>query len=476
MSVFRPRSFLQLVLLGFVLVTLPLIIATINAAFSVGRLADQSQQAVHDAVQVTQSSRMLVEHLINQERYARQYHVLGDVSLFDTYITAHQHLVSLTSDMARLPLDDYQQRQLDILIRKENDLFEKLQLNPRESEESQDAITEFASLNEIAQSILSQGNDLINRQLDSVQSAAVKAQRMLVWQALAVIPGTLLFATIFVTLISRPIRQIRRAIRQLGEGDFTTEVAISGPRDLEALGQGLDWLRTRLLDLEQAKGKFLGQVSHELKTPLAAMREGVELLAEGVVGKINSSQLEIVEILQAKTRHLQSLIENLINFSMAHARSAVLSRQQVPLHHLLKDVETDHKPSILAKGVDLDLSSSEVIVPGDREQLRIVIDNLLSNTVKYSPDGGTIRVLLQRQTDHAILDVIDSGPGLSSADQDMIFEAFYQGKAPVGNATIKGNGLGLAIARDYIIAHDGTIEAITDQPIGAHFRITLPLR
>ena len=101
MSVFRPRSFLQLVLLGFVLVTLPLIIATIHTTWTVGRLADQSQQAVRDAVQVTQSSRLLLEHIIDTERYARQYHVLDDAGLFDAYATAHQRLVSLTSDMSR---------------------------------------------------------------------------------------------------------------------------------------------------------------------------------------------------------------------------------------------------------------------------------------------------------------------------------------------------------------------------------------
>ncbi|HEY7711613.1 MAG TPA: histidine kinase, partial [Candidatus Entotheonella sp.] len=229
MSAFRPRSFLQLVLLGFALVTLPLIIATINATLSVGHLADQSQQAVQDAVQVTQSSRLLVEHLIDTERYARQYHVLGDASLFDTYATAHQHLASLTSDMSRLPLNDYQQRQLNILIAKEHAVFETLKEYARKSVESEKAIAEFSSLTALARAILSQSNQMIDRQLDSMQQAAVQAQRILVWQALAVIPGTILFTTIFATLISRPIRQIRQAIRCLGEGDFSTAVTITGP-------------------------------------------------------------------------------------------------------------------------------------------------------------------------------------------------------------------------------------------------------
>ena len=355
-------------------------------------------------------------------------------------------------------------------------MFATLEESPRESVESEKAIAEFSSLTELARAILLQSNKMINRQLDSMQRAGVQAQQILVWQALAVILGTILFATIFITLISRPIRQIRQAIRQLGKGDFSTEIAIAGPRDLETLGHGLDWLRCRLFELEQAKRKFLGQVSHELKTPLTAMREGVELLAEGVVGQLNPQQLEIVRILQDKTRHLQELIENLLNFSMAHARTAALSRQPVSLNRLLNEVATDHKPAMLAKDLEIDLSSSEVSILGDDEKLRIVIDNLFSNAVKYSPDGGRIHVSLQRQDNCAVLDVVDTGPGLDETDKDKIFEAFFQGASPSGGSALKGNGLGLAIAREYLSAHEGTIELVDDLPSGAHFRVTLPMR
>jgi two-component system sensor histidine kinase GlrK len=204
------------------------------------------------------------------------------------------------------------------------------------------------------------------------------------------------------------------------------------------------------------------------------MREGAELLAEGVVGQVNAQQLEIIQILQDKTRRLQELIENLLNFSMAHARNAALSRQSVPLHRLLDEVATDHKPVMLAKDMVLDLSSSEILVFGDDEKLRAVIDNLFSNAVKYSPEGGTIQVSLQRQDDCAVLDVVDAGPGLDDTDKDKIFEAFYQGEIRSEGSVMQGNGLGLAIVREYLSAHEGTIELLDHLPGGAHFRVTLP--
>jgi two-component system sensor histidine kinase GlrK len=475
MAVYRPKSFLQLVLIGFSLVTLPLIVAIVHATISVDRLADQSQRAVHNAVQVTQSSRMLVEQLIAMERQGRQYQVLGDAVLLQAYTTAHEQFQSFATRMASLPLDAFQQRQLRVLVSKEREVFETLRTQPRDSVQSEKAAAEFVSLTELARSILSQSNQLIDREIEVMQTAAGKAQRTLVWQTLALIPGTLLFATIFVTLISRPIRQIDYAIRCLGDGDFASNIAIAGSRDLENLGSGLNWLRLRLLELEEAKRKFLGRVSHELKTPLTAIREGVELLAEEVVGTLNYQQHEIVTILQQKSTHLQRLIENLLNFSMAQARSVSLIRKPVLLHRLLEDVAVDHKPVMIAKEVTLELRSSEVLVWGDDAKLRAVIDNLMSNALKYSPDGGKIRVTLHRNNHCAVLDVMDSGPGISPTEKDRVFEAFYQGQRCEGGH-IEGSGLGLSIAREYIVVHQGTIELVDDVSQGAHFRVTLPVQ
>ena len=233
MAVYRPKSFLQLVLLGFSLVTLPLILSIVSATLYVDRLADTSQQAVHNAVEVTQSGRALLDHLLAMERHARQYRVLGDESLLQTYATMHKEFEATAAHMATLPLDEYQQQQLRILVEKEQGIFSVIYNVPPTSVQSEKATGEFVALTRLAESILAKGNQFIDRELDSMQAAAVKAQRVLVWQALALIPGTMLFATIFVTLISRPIKQIRHAIRRLGDADFASPITISGPRDLQ---------------------------------------------------------------------------------------------------------------------------------------------------------------------------------------------------------------------------------------------------
>jgi two-component system sensor histidine kinase GlrK len=256
-------------------------------------------------------------------------------------------------------------------------------------------------------------------------------------------------------------------------GEFGTAIQISGPHDLQYLGQRLNWLRGRLRQLEDEKRKFLQHVSHELKTPLTALREGTALLEEGVVGELNEAQHEIVEILEQNGTQLQKLIEDLLNFHLAEARLAALDLQPLALERMLEEVVNDHKLAMRAKDIEVQLVTVPVMVRGDREKLRVVMDNLVSNAVKYSPRDGTIRAVLTHEAGHVVLDISDNGPGIADEDKPRVFEAFYQGAAAY-QGHVKGSGLGLAIAREYVAAHHGQLEIVDDVSQGAHFRLTLP--
>jgi two-component system sensor histidine kinase GlrK len=448
-------------------------VAIVNAIVYVNRLVEQSQQTVVYAVEITAGSRMLAEQLVVMERSARQFQVLGDAALFQVYAETHQKYQETAEKLWTLPLDEYQKNQLKVLIEKEFNIFEALRITPRDGKQMAKAILEFAALTELATSLVSRSSMLIDRETQVMRQTAVKAQRVLWWQALALVPGAAIFVVVFVRLISRPIRQIDLAIRRLGDGDFISAVAVTGPRDLEYLGERLNWLRQRLFDLEEEKQKFLRHVSHELKTPLAAIREGAELLTDGVVGSLNNDQSEIARILEAQSKHLQKLIEDLLNFSMMQEKHTIFDIKPIRLDQLIEEVSIDHKPIIMAKKIDLVLLIQEVIVYGDYEKLRIVIDNLLSNAVKFSPEEGEIMMSLRKATNAVLFDIIDTGPGIDKREREKVFHAFYQGCA-VPDGPVKGSGLGLAITREYIVAHNGTIEIVDDRNAGAHFRVAIP--
>src|SRR6266702_2696308 len=232
-------------------------------------------------------------------------------------------------------------------------------------------------------------------------------------------------------------------------------------------------LRERLIELEQQKRLFLRHVSHELKTPLTALREGSELLADEAAGPLSAGQREIVGILRENSVRLQQLIEDLLNYHRAEESVGRLELAPLRFERIVEQVLEDHRLAARARGIRVDLRLERVMLHADEEKLRTVVANLVSNAIKYSPDGGIISLALHPEGDKVVLDVEDTGPGIPPEDRERIFDWFYQGEH-VHRGRVSGSGLGLAIAREFVAAHGGRIEVVDDLAAGAHFRVTLP--
>ena len=170
----------------------------------------------------------------------------------------------------------------------------------------------------------------VDEELRALQESTRRAQEISGWQVAALIPGTIVLVIFFIVLVARPIRQIDEAISQLGQSGFSKPIAVKGPTDLEKLGRQLEWLRMRLLELAQEKNRFLRHMSHELKTPLASIREGTELLLDGTLGELDKPQQEVADILRRNGMKLQQLIENLLSFSAWQTRNEILTLTEFP--------------------------------------------------------------------------------------------------------------------------------------------------
>ncbi|MFQ5598098.1 MAG: ATP-binding protein [Nitrospiria bacterium] len=475
MKIYRPKSVLNLVLIGFSMVALPLIFSLVYAVINVDRLVDQGRQALFQAVQATKGSVMLTEHITSMERNARQFQILGDETFLQLYKKTHQALQETVKEMAQLPMGTTQQTQMRELTAREESLFSLIQNSPHDSDNVKKAVSGFAALSGVAQSILSENRSVVSREIEQMKATGEDAKKTLVWQAMGVIPITLILVVVFTVLIARPIKQIDQAIRKLGDGTFSSRIVISGPKDLEYLGKRLDWLRSRLKELEAQKSQFLRHVSHELKTPLTATRAGVELLIDEVPGELNREQRKVVQILHQKSVQLQKMIENLLNFSVVLERHSALFPKEVGLNRLVEKVIAEHQLAIMARGIRFDLDLADQTISGDEDKLTVVVDNLVSNAVKFSPVSGNIKVSLNQEGENAVLDVIDSGPGIDPEDKPRVFDPFYQGKQSPGG-DLEGTGIGLSLAKEYVMAHHGQIEIVDGKSNGTHLRVKLPIQ
>jgi two-component system sensor histidine kinase GlrK len=473
--VYYPRSFLKFILLGFLLVSLPLVYALVELIFSLDRLQLQGQEAVQQAAQAGRASRQLFEQSSTLERVVRQYLILEDAALLDDYGRVRQEFRATARQLSLLPLSKDQLARLEQLGDREAQLNALLRA-PQKSAQAQTELADgYAKLADGAQSFLGATNDLTERAIEQLQDIAAQGRQKWRYLAYATAAIALALAILFAVLIARPIRQLDQAIRQMGTADFTHRIEVNGPQDLRYLGQRLEWLRSRLSDLEAQQNRFLRHVSHELKTPLTAVREGAELLRDNVGGKLSPEQRDIVRIVRENTLSLQKLIEDLLTY---HQTKAMEPQTLGPvfLPDVIRRVVKEHKLAALARIVSFEAKLRPAMVIGDGEKIRTIVDNLVSNAIKYSPRSGTITLNLAAEKGFAVLDVIDQGHGIDREERQQIFESFYQGKPPA-EGRVKGSGLGLAIAREYALAHGGRIEVLdrAQGQSGAHFRLWLPL-
>jgi two-component system sensor histidine kinase GlrK len=473
--VYYPRSFLKFILLGFLLVSLPLVYALVELILSLDRLESQGAHEVLQAAQAGRTSRLLYEQATTLERVARQQLILDDNALLDEYARLRQEFRQTTRQLAALPLEPGSQEALEALADRESRLHKLLTAPNRGSEAAEELAQGYSTLVDGAQSMLAASNQLTQRAIERLQETATQGREKWIWVGLATIGIAIALAIVFATLISRPIRQLDLAIRQMGSADFTHAITVTGPQDLRYVGQRLEWLRGRLSELEEQQARFLRHVSHELKTPLTAVREGAELLRDDVGGKLTPEQQDIVRIVRDNTLSLQKLIEDLLAYQQTRALEPA-ELVPVALPDIVARVLREQRLAALARMITFDAKMRPATVIGDAGKLRTIIDNLLSNAIKYSPRNTTIALSVGAKDGFAVLDVVDQGRGVAVADHDRIFESFYQGPPPV-EGRIKGSGLGLAIAREYAIAQGGRIEVSSrpDGRSGAWFRLSLPL-
>jgi two-component system sensor histidine kinase GlrK len=473
-----PRSFLGLLLTGFTLVMLPLVAALAYSAWNTERLAGLSRSAVFNASQAARTSRSLVDRIAAIERVAQQMAVLNDPELAVDYARIHRSFKQLSEEIAQLPLDESQAAALARTVEHEQGIYDLLTEQPRRKLDTKIVSQRMDRLIDSAREVLAINNRIVDREVHRLSLKAEQVQRGLIVLVFLSTAGALSIALALTRYIARPISEIDGAIRQLGGADFSKPIAVRGPEDLRYLGRRLDWLRRRLEEFETQKNRFLRHVSHELKTPLTALREGAELLHDEVAGPLVPTQAQVVLIMRDNSVKLQRLIEELLDYQRALHAAASLEVRLVELDELVREAARSHELAAQAKGLRLTIEAQAATLEADPQKLRSIIDNLISNAVKFTPPGGTISVRARTLAGEAVIEVMDSGPGVPPEERESIFNLFFRGrtKADAGRGGgIKGSGLGLAIARELVEAHGGQI-AVVNGATGGHFRVTLPRR
>lgn len=463
----RGRSLLRLVLLGFAVAMLPVMVLIYQAGQAISELSALADSSARQAVDDTRRARALINLTSEMERAARQYEVLEEPQLLDVY----------RDRMARFEqLFDLQVARLGSLGLENplRGLLAELREFPElERDQQQALLARFPAFAGGVDELGIVTNNLVDTRLEAMRERAGAIYSDL-WLKLAVTLALTLAAILFFTWrIIRPIRQLERRILSLGSHRRESVEEIKGPAELVALGRRLDWLGERLDELEAQKRTFLRHMSHELKTPLAAIREGTGLLADGIVGSLGKRQREIVLLIDDSSAELQTLIEQLLDYNLVqHNRTLTVTRFDVVT--LIHEVIGKHRLAFESKGLSLDVPRRPVYWQADRVRTGRIIDNLISNVIAYGADNGSLWVRAWNDERMLYVEVANSGERISEQDRDHLFEPFYQGRIR-RKGPLKGSGIGLSVAAESAAIQHGSLVLVDDAEEDVCFRLTLPM-
>lgn len=490
-NIFIIGSLYQWVLASFVIVTLPLVFAILYTVLEVADYTEKSQQTLFHTVNSTENSRMILERLISMERSIRQFQVLNESELFSSYKEhRNQFLIILESlkikeknknlieKLEKLRENESHLYKAILIKYKDNQLLKnEAKLNENSFKLVKSDLNVFDKLTSEARALINEGENRLGIEAAALSVIGQRVRQRLVYITLASIPFALLLSLLFVNLLTQPIKRIIQAIRNLGEVGFEQPIEINGPKDLKDLGLHLEWLRQKLNHLEDEKQQFIRNVSHELKTPLATLKEGTDLLAENVVGELNTEQLEIIELMKLGNITIHDLIENLLEYQKTISTQVELNVTTFEFKSLLWRIINEYQLPLRSKSITLksNLSNINITLNADYDKLKIIISNLFSNALKYSPQSGIIGLTLFMHDNFIQLKIEDQGAGIDKQIQSLIFEDYYRGDSPQ-EWKIKSTGLGLALVKHYLKIHKGTIRLLPPNKkyCGARFSLLLP--
>lgn len=467
-------SIKKLTLLGFTLVALPLVLALIYSGVQVEKISKQGTQAIFSVANLTTVNRELNESQLNLERFASQYLVLKDLELKTNYLTQEQHIIALIDAQLKNYHDEKLNALCDAFLTKLTMINRLISVDDKNERSLETLQTQFVALAGISQKINLRSNELINAQAEQIKATAEQVSRTMLI-SLLIIPITLVIAGLFIFLITTPLKLLIKKIQSLEQGDFDKEIVLKGSPEIREIADALEIMRMRLHALELQKSSFIRHISHELKTPLAAIREGTELLYDNSVGKLNDEQTEICHIIKNSVNRLQRLIEDLLDFNIVLDSTSLQDSEKIALQPLVAQVLADHKLDIKRKKLTINQSTENIYLYSNSKQLKVIIDNIISNAIKYSDDNGVIDIISSIENDLLQMAISDQGPGITANIKGKIFDAFYQGPAPE-NSQIKGSGLGLTIVKELLMRLNGeiSIQSPSHQKVGTCCQITLP--
>lgn len=475
-------SLKSLIVLGFLIAVIPLFLAVMYAAFGMRETSALGRTINSEVFEQTKAIRLVLQKTADIERKARLFVLLSDPAVRQpyeqqSYENTRASFKQALSALLKLHLENKIALLVNELSEKENLIYQQIISSASENNLKLPVDEAFQGLRESSSSLSREFESYVDHEFNELRQQSESLEQGLLVKGAVLLVISFIFILILLAILSRSMRQLNTCIHRLGSGELEEPIEITGPSDMRFLGNRLEWLRTHLMELEVSKQQFMHNVAREIDLPLENIRESTELLTNEATGEPNSARQEIARLLCSNVDKLKTVSEELVRYSQINAKPEMNRKETVNMQYLLESVIEDFQSRLQTKSISLKKLVRPVEISGIQDQLRSVIEQLMSNAVKYSPTGGEIRIMLRDSGAQLELEVEDEGPGIEPNDRPHVFEPFFRSKAAESDDNIEGPGLGLAIVREYVNNHQGKVDIIDSRQDqhGARVRVQIPL-
>jgi len=294
------------------------------------------------------------------------------------------------------------------------------------------------------------------------------------WAGLVALAVSVLIAVVLARSVYVPIRRVTNAAEEIARGNYEQEVPVDGPEEVKGLAKSFNQMSKQVKHSQQMLRDFVADVSHELRSPLTSIKGFAQAMVDGTA-KGKEAQLKAATVIEDESKRMMRLVEELLEFSRLESGQIAMVKEPVDLKELLQQCYEIFLMQAEEKGANLK-TEFEPLPPviGDIDRLEQVFSNLLDNALKHTPAGGGVSIIARQPNPNFVeISITDTGPGIPAEQMRHVFERFYRADPSAGKA---GAGLGLAIARQIVLAHRGDIMAKSTLGKGTEFVVKLPVQ
>ena len=459
------------------------------SAYAISQLA-HFHRVTGDILQI--DNRMMVyaqeltDSFLEQTRYERKFVITKDQELHNQFINAEKDIRRRISEAISIADTVYKK---EVLIRIENyykhyksifneevELAKRNQSYPQEKYKAQKETAVDGILWELRYLRLSTERDTYEK-VKYLKESGAKANKIVIGMgAVFILLGIMIFMYITAS-ITRPLSFMRKKTRQIAGGDYECNLDLTSPPEIGDLAKDFNRMCGKLKEMDRMKSDFFSLMAHELRTPLASIREGTSLRLKGIGEEFKEKRKTVLTVIAEESNRLIDLVNSLLDLSKMEAGMTAFRFETADIRPLIEEAVSGLEPLAMTKNVGIQVEAPQDLpnVKMDGEKILQALRNLVGNAIKFTPQGGLVTIAASALAEEKVVSVSvkDTGPGIPQDDLNAIFDKFRQ-TALARYDRIKGTGLGLAIVKHIINAHGGRVWVKSELGDGSTFIFQLP--